>query len=235
VGKTTTAVHLSHGLALRGKRVLLVDCDTQAQAGVLLGTKASKGLAEVLDGMIQATDAIMEARPNLFLLSGGRKLAESKRRIAQKEIASERVLAEAITPIESRFDYVIMDSSPGWDSLTVNELFYANDVICPVSLEFLAVDGLAIFLEAVSGIQKYKPLVIKHIVPTFDDRRVKKSAEIKAQLNKHFSKRVTGSIRYSVRLSEAAGFGKTIFEHNPTDRAAEDYSALVEEVTLVKA
>ena len=226
VGKTTTAVNLAYGLAEDGDRVLLIDSDIQGQAGKMLGVEAGSGLAELLAGEVSAEKAIIEARPGLWLLRGGQNLAGSKRIIARQDIRSEAVLSEALKPFEDHFKYVILDSAPGWDSLLVNVLFYADEILCPVSLEALSVDGFMSFLKSIEPIQKYKDIEIKYVLPTFQDGRVKKSQEILDQLSGYFQGRLCNPIRYSVKLSEAPAYGKSIFEYAGKDRGAVDYAKL---------
>src|SRR5262249_25570178 len=116
VGKTTTAVHLAVGLARDGARVLLIDTDTQGQVGVLLAAKPASGLAEVVAGGLKPELAIASVREHLWLLAGGQGLAGVKRLIARKDPQGEFTLAETLAPLENWFDYVILDTSPGWDT-----------------------------------------------------------------------------------------------------------------------
>ena len=228
VAKTTTAVNLAYGLAEAGDRVLLIDSDTQGQCSKMLGIEPGPGLAELIAGELEAQQAIIEARPGgLWLLRGGQGLAASKRLIAQKEFRSEAVLSEALEPYQGYFDYVLLDTSPGWDSLTVNVLFYVDEVLCPVSLEALSVDGFLTFLKSIEPIQKHKKVPIRYVLPTFQDGRVKKSQELLGQLSEHFAERLCEPIRYSARVSEAPAYGQTIFEYAGKDRGAEDYAKLV--------
>jgi len=229
VGKTTTAVNLAHSFS-KDKRVLLIDTDTQGQAARHLGVSPTAGLAELLEGTVKPEEAILEARPNLWLLPGGRGLAEAKRLIARRDFKGELVLAEALVPYDGRFHYVLVDTSPGWDSLSFNVLFYVDEILCPVSLEALSVDGLLAFLKAIEPIQQYRDVPIRWFLPTFADGRVKKSAELLGQLAQAYGDRVTAPIRYSARLAEAPAFGRTIFEHAPKDRGAADYADLAERI-----
>ncbi len=230
VGKSTTAVNLAHGLAEEREKVLLIDTDTQGQAAKMLGIEPGAGLAELLAGEVSAEKAIVHARPELWLLRGGQDLAGSKRIIAREDFRSEAVLSEALKPFEDHFKYVILDTSPGWDSLLVNVLFYATEILCPVSLEALSVDGFLSFLKSIEPIQKYKNIEIRYVLPTFMDGRVKKSQEILEQLQGYFKDRLCNPIRYSVKLSESPGFGKSIFEYCRKDRGSNDYKELIERV-----
>ena len=227
VGKTTTAVNLSAALAQAGKNVLLVDVDTQGQAARSLGVEPEMGLADLVMGEAEPDEALVEARPNLWLLGGGSGLAGVKRMIARKDFGGERTLREALAPLDGRFDYVLLDTAPGWDSLAVNALFYANEILTPVSLEILTLQGLQDFLGKVQAIQEYHPdLTLRYVVPTFYDRRVKKSDEIIEQLKAYFADQLTHPVRYSVRLSEAPGYGQTIFEYAPKSTGVFDYTII---------
>ena len=179
----------------------------------------------------EAEQAITPARDNLDLLAGGRGLASLKRLITRKDFGGEQTLAEALAPLDDRYSFAILDTAPGWDALSVNALFYADEVLSPVSLEVMTLQSLLDFAGSLAAIQRYHPeLALRHVLPTFFDRRVRKSDEILAQLVDHFGDRVCAPIRYNVRLSEAPGYGQTIFEYAPHSAGADDYRALVERI-----
>lgn len=231
VGKTTTAVSLAAGLAQHGYRVLLVDADTQGQVAKALAVRPRYGLAELVSGERLPQETILLARDDLWLLAGGRSLAGLKREIARKDFGAERTVREALAPLDGQFDYVIIDTAPGWDTLTINALFYATEVIAPVALEAMALQGLTEFGVSLSEIQRYHPrLGFNYILPTFMDRRVKQSETIYEQLLEHYHARVCDPIRYNVRLSEAPGCGQTIFEYAPSSAGAADYEALTNRI-----
>ena len=231
VGKTTTAVNLAAGLARSGKTVLLVDVDTQGQVARALGCEPPVGLAEFIQGDVSIEDAGLPARDNLWLLSGGRTLVGLKRVITRKDFGGEQTLAEAFDGLEDHYDYILMDTAPGWDALTINVLFYAQSVLAPVSLEVMTLQGLIDFSRSMTSIQRYRDdLTLKYVVPTFFDRRVKKSGEILNQLQNHYGDQLCQPIRYNVRLSEAPGYGQTIFEYSPRSAGAQDYQKLTERI-----
>ena len=231
VGKTTTAVNLSAGLAMTGSRVILIETDTQDQAGTMLGLSPEAGLAEVVSGELKPMEAMVQARDNLWLMAGGRTLAGVKRMISRKDYGGENALKEALYFLDGEYDYIILDTAPGWDSLTVNVLFYAQEVLVPVSLELLTLKGLLSFIENMAEIQKYnKKLMLRYILPTFMDGRVRKSSEILRQLQTYYKKQLCSPIRYNVRLSEAPGYGQTIYEYAPNSTGAEDYKKLTERI-----
>lgn len=231
VGKTTTSVNLSAGLALAGYKVLLVDTDTQGQSSYMLGKKSRAGLTEMLTNELTPEECVVRARKNLWLLSGGKSLAGVKRIIDRKSFGAEWTLAEALKKIEHRYDFVIIDTSPGWDQLIVNVLFYTNEVMVPVALEVMPLQGLAEFMKSLNSIQKYrKDVKLRYIVPTFMDTRVKGPESILEQLEKLYREYLSTPIRYCDSLSEAPSYGKTIFEFAPGSTGTADYRSLVKTV-----
>ncbi len=232
VGKTTTSVSLSAGLALAGHKVLLVDTDTQGQSSYILGKKPRAGLTELLTKELAPEECIVRARKNLWLLSGGKSLAGVKRIIDRKSFGAEWTLSEAMKELDQRYDFIIIDTAPGWDQLIVNVLFYATEILVPVALEVMPLQGLSEFMKSLGSIQKYrKEIVLKYIVPTFMDTRIKGPETIYSQLKKLYSEYMCTPIRYCESLSEAPSYGKSIFEFAPGCTASADYKELVRKVT----
>ena len=231
VGKTTTAVSLAAGLAGRGLPTMLIDTDTQGQVSTALGVAPQAGLAELIAGEAGPAEAVTQAREGLYLLAGGAALAGTKREIARRDYGSESVLAEALAVFAGRVSYVILDTGPGWDSLLVNVLFYAEELLCPVNLEGLSIAGLLDFYQRLQSIRQYRQGLDKYyILPTALDRRISQSSEILGQLQAHFSERLLEPIPYNVRLSEAAARGMTIWEYAPSSTGATAYSRLTESI-----
>ncbi|MFK5951890.1 MAG: AAA family ATPase [Desulfobacterium sp.] len=231
VGKTTTAVNLGAGLALAGHKVLLVDTDTQGQSAYILGKKPVAGLTELLTGELTPEECIIPARKNLWLLSGGKSLAGIKRMIDRKSFGAEWALSEVLKPLDTQYDFVIIDTSPGWDQLIVNVLFYATEVLVPVALEVMSLHGLSEFMRSLGSIQKYRNEVrLKYILPTFLDARIKGPEKLYSELKKLYPEAMCQPIRYCDSLSEAPSFGKTIFEFAPGSTASSDYRELVKRI-----
>jgi chromosome partitioning protein len=140
-------------------------------------------------------------------------------------------LSEALEGLRG-YDFVLLDTAPSWDVLNVNCLFYVEEILIPVSMEALALQGIGDFLGRVKEVQRYRNgLIVRGIIPTFYDGRVKKSAEILEQLERHFPDAVWPIVRYNSKLSEAPGFGQNIFEYAKRSNGAADYARLAERLS----
>jgi len=231
VGKTTTAVSLAAGLAKYGKKVLLMDTDTQNQAATSLGVSPAAGLADVLEEDLLPSEAIHQVDEQLHLLAAGDGLAGAKRMIARKDFGAEHTLSQKLSPLDGEYDYIILDTAPGWDALSVASLFFVDEVLSPVSLEALTLSGLADFVNRLKDIQGFhEDIRLSYLLPTFLDGRVRKSEEILGQLKEYFGEVLCDPIRYNVSLSEAAGRGQHIFSYAPKSPGAIDYQTLTEKV-----
>ena len=229
VGKTTTAVNLSHGLARRGHRVLLVDTDTQGQCAKALGIESDLTLTEVLLGEAEMLEAVTRARPNLDVVASDHQLTRAALAIARRDKDGHRALAEALEPVQDRYDWVVMDAAPGVDAVAVNVLGCADDVIAPVALNPAALAGVMDFVRHVARVGHHNPrLRLRYVLPTFQDMRTRQSSEMLDQLRVHFGSRLCSPIRVNVELAEAFGYRQTIFEHAPRSRGADDYETFID-------
>jgi chromosome partitioning protein len=236
VGKTTTAVNLAHGLSLAGQRVLLVDCDTQAQTTAFLGVSPPYGLYEFITGhdgngrAVLKKEAIHEARKNLWVLAGGIKLVELKNWLGeQPRDGRHQVLRQRLIPKKDGLDYLIFDCAPGWDLLSVNILMAANEVLCPVALQGPAFEGLKTFFGYLISVQQLNTsLRLKYVLPTMFDRRTRQSQTIYSRLRRLFRKQICDPIYHNVRLCEAPVVGQSIFEFASGASGAQDYRKLAE-------
>jgi len=230
VGKTTTSVNLAHGLALASKRVLLIDTDVQGQAALLLGTEPNYTLADLIDGE-PFTNVVVNSRDNLDLIAGGEALAGLSKTIARESFGGEQTLNNALSQFDQNYDYVIVDTAPGYDPLMINALFYVDEILCPISVHALSINGLAKFIEHVEKINQFKPnLQITYALPTFYDRRVSQSDAVLDKINAYFGDKTLPAIRYNATLAELVLFKQSIFELDPKSKGAEDYYALTKRI-----
>ncbi len=227
-GKTTTAVNLAHGLALSGKKVLVIDCDAQRNVAVTFDVRGRKTLCDLLQrGEVE----ILHVRKNLYIVdSGGRDLAETEMMLASKRNRESRLML-ALEHLDG-CDFVICDCSPTINLININALTYVDEVIIPVSMDYLAQEGARQTLEIIDELNEYSPTKtsVLGILATFFDGRTKLSGEVLNNLRKHFSDRVFDTvIRINTSLREAPSYNRTIFEYSPLSRGAFDYYQLTEE------
>ncbi len=229
VGKTTTTVNLAAGLAAAGRRVLLIDTDTQNQSAKALGVTPNAGLYDLYNGE-KLSSVLSEARENLFLIAGGSTISLLNLRFGEAEYGQERQLSKLLTPLNDHFHYILIDNAPGWDLMAINTMFYARELLCPVPLEGLATDGLMMFLQRNEALRSESGVILRYIVPTMVDGRLAQTTELLTALRRRYGDVLCDPIRRSVRVSESAAHGETIFEYDPSGRGAEDYTKLVDRV-----
>ena len=225
VGKSTTAVHLAHGLALTGQRILLVDLDPQGNAGTMLGIKGD-GLAKFLDG----DGGPEEVRKNLDILTGSRALAGSVKEITRRDYGQEKVLSDAIDRVAERYDHIIIDTAPSLSILTANAMFCASFLLVPVTPEVLAAEGLQEMMEEVATAQKHTNIEMRWILPTMVDNRKSMTGRLLESLGRHYPGKVLPSIPTFARIAELPASGETLFEVDGGSAAALAYVETVKAV-----
>ena len=242
VGKTTTAVNLAAYLAAGGRRVLLVDADSQANATSSLGVDKERdepALYDVLMGGLPAAEAMVHMERPVFrgcldLLPSSVDLAGAEVELAaEPQGEREYRLKRAIEPLRERYDYILIDCPPSLGLLTLNALTAADAVIIPLQCEYLALEGLMQLTNTISLVLEglNKDLRILGIAMTMYDSRTNLSAQVVREVKSHFGDEMFLTlVPRSVRLSEAPSYGLTILEYDPHSRGAVAYAALAAEL-----
>src|SRR5438034_4973666 len=237
VGKTTTAVNLGAALAELGHCILIIDLDPQANATSSFGLQAVEqtSLYEPLLGGASITERIFPTeREGLFIVPSDLDLAGAEVEIARMENHLTR-LAETLQPLraDDTFDFVLLDCPPSLGILMTNALAAADELLTPIQCEYFALEGLVKIVRVVEQIRDSGAndrLELGGIVMTMFDARTNLSAQVVAEVRKHFGKRVYNTlIPRTVRLSEAPSFGKSILEYDPNGAGATAYRALAGE------
>ncbi|MDA1353040.1 MAG: ParA family protein [bacterium] len=231
-GKTCTVVNLGHGLALAGKRVLIVDTDPQGSSGYHLGIRNPKySLYDLLVGNATSPECIVNARQNLDIIPSNERLFPAEMALSKMK-NREMILSQKLRGLQNQYDYIIVDCAPSINLLNQNSLTYAQEIFLPVSMEYLSLVGIKQLLNNIKIINKIfrHNLKVSKLIPTFFDKRNSKSKVVMDSLNRVFSQVMANPIRSSVAISEAAGYRQTIFEYNPKSSGAEDYQILTNEV-----
>lgn len=226
IGKTTTVVNLSAGLALKGAQVLLVDVDAQGNLAMALGLKPRRTLYDVLVDGKRPEDCLVNARPNLDLLAANESLLTAQPELARRPDWA-RVLEQALRPVRSKYDFILIDCGGSLTVLNLNALNAASDVVVPTTVEPFSIKGLEMLVKQIIQL-KGSTRSLRAIVPTMYDPRTRQSVALLEQLQAQYGAQVTPPIRVNVRLSESSAQGKTIYEFDPRSRGALDYAVLVE-------
>jgi chromosome partitioning protein len=236
VGKTTTAVNLSSCLAVAEKKTLLIDCDPQANTTSGVGVDKAKLESSVYDAIIGRKTMLDVIIPtDLSFLN----LAPSSIALVGAEVelvnmmSREKVLAKALEPVLSLYDYIIIDCPPSLGLLTLNALTAADSVMIPIQCEYYALEGLSQLLHTIRLVQQnLNPrLDIEGVLLTMYDGRLNLSRQVAEEARKFFEGRIYSTvINRNVRLSEAPSFGKPIILYDILSTGAENYMALTKEV-----
>lgn len=240
VGKTTTAINLAAFLAKEGKFVLLVDLDPQGNASSGLGVNvkdpSTHGLYEVLAGQAQLLETIRPTKiKNFRILPASTALAALPIEIVDYE-RREYLISETLEQLRNNYDYIIIDCPPALNLITVNALTATDEVVIPVQCEYFALEGLGQLLQTIDMIkQNLNPrLVLRGLVLTMFDRRVKLAHQVKNEVFRYFPGQVFDAIiPRSVRISESPSFGQTIAEYDPWSKGGRAYKRLAMEVISV--
>ena len=235
VGKTTTTVNLSAGLAEHGNKVLLVDCDPQGNATSGLGINKStiqKTIYDILINNTEAKYALQMTNYGVTVLPSNINLAGAEVELVAA-IARESKLRNALEPLRNDYDYILIDCPPSLELLTINSLAAANSIIIPIQCEFYALEGVTRLMNTIELVKSsLNPLLaIEGVVMTMYDSRTRLSQQVVEEVKKNFGYLVYETlIPRSVRLSEAPSYGMPIIAYDRKSKSAEVYLRIDEEV-----
>jgi len=238
-GKTTTAVNLSAALGQLEKRVLLIDLDPQASASNWLGIDGGKDLYEVLSEDKVLSDIIKETSvPGVSLAPSSSWMTRAEKTIIQ-ETGGEKILQLNLRGLQpDRWDFVFIDCPPALGSLVISALTAAQGVIVPVEAHALALPGLSELMKTADVVRSRElnpDLKIEGILACRVDMRTRLAQDVVTELRSVFSDLVYKTvIRENVRLAEAPGFEKSIFQYDSACAGAHDYLKLALELLGTK-
>ncbi|WP_025728487.1 ParA family protein [Atopobacter phocae] len=236
VGKTTTAVNLSAGLAYLGKRVLLIDSDPQGNLTSGLGVNhedVQYDLYDVLINDVSLKETIVpSSREGLDIVPASIQLAGAEIELTNQPKREKRLL-EALERAELDYDYIYIDCPPSLGHLTINAFTAAEAVLIPVQAEYFALEGLSQLINTIQMVRKYynANLLLEGVLLTMYDSRTNLGNDVRNEVEKFFKEKVYKTIiARNVRLSEAPSHGLSIIDYDLQSKGGQLYLALAKEV-----
>lgn len=236
VGKTTSVINVGAGLALSGKRILLIDMDPSGNLTKGTGIRLQEDdptIYEVLKGKADINDVIRKASSGSYDVVPADSLLSGANIEFSTVPGREMLLKEAIEQIRTEYDYILIDAPRTLDTVSVMTMTAADAVIVPVQAQYFALDGIAQLTETLKIVkQRMNPkLQIGGVLVTMYDRRKVSHREILETLQEAFGNKVyKTTIGTYTALSEAPSYGKDIFAFRPKDKGALQYMDLVKEI-----
>jgi chromosome partitioning protein len=235
VGKTTTAINLAACLALEGLKVLLVDCDPQANCSSGLGFQRDDNRHSIYDVLMGDADAAQVILPTMIdllsLLPGSKNLTGANIELAAAEDRALR-LRRALAPVRDEYDLVVLDCPPALDLLTLNALAAADTLIVPMQAEYFALEGISELISTLERVRAaFNPdLTIEGVLLTMYDDRTNLAQQVTETLREYFKERLFRTvIPRNVRLAESPSHGKPVALYDARSRGTEAYFELAGE------
>lgn len=237
VGKTTTSINLSAALALFGKKVLLVDMDPQAHSTVSLIADASRYEKSLYDILIAKGTSI----ESIIVKSNipGLDLAITRISMAKLEPAligefdGHYRLKDAIAPVKSKYNFIIIDTPPALGLITLNALVAASHILIPIQSSYLCLEGTDDLLETIDKVRRIANpgLKILGVLITLYDKRTNLAKDVVKRIKSVFGDKLLQTyISKSVKLEESPAYKESIFTYAPDSVGAEQYKKVAEEI-----
>ncbi|WP_277301589.1 ParA family protein [Veillonella montpellierensis] len=236
VGKTTTSVNLSACLANMGKKVLLVDLDSQGNASSGIGVNKDELEYCIYNVLIETYDIEKIIQHTMLERLD---IAPATIQLAGAEVdmvpivSRETILKQSLQSIRDTYDFIIIDCPPSLGLLTLNALTAADSVLIPIQCEFYALEGVSQLIKTIQIVQQTSnpSLEIEGVLLTMFDGRTNLSIQVAEEVKRFFKHHVyTTIIPRNVRLSEAPSYGEPIIIYDPKSKGAEVYMNLAKEV-----
>jgi chromosome partitioning protein len=236
VGKTTTSVNLAASLAAAKRRVLLIDLDPQGNAAMGCGVEKEDlkySSYDILMEDVPVSEAVINLPEIGFsIIPGNSDLTAAEVQLMQVDRKESR-LADALVPIRSQYEYILIDCPPSLNMLTLNAMVAANSLLIPMQCEYYALEGLSALMSTLKNIQdSVNPgLHLEGILRTMFDDRNRLTKDVSEQLIRYFGDKVFRTcIPRNIRLAEAPSHGLPVISYDKSSRGAMAYIALAGEM-----
>ena len=233
MGKTTSAVNISAGLAIMGRKVLLVDIDPQGNSSSGFGVEAApnKSVYDVLMGNATVKEARVKTKW-CDVLPTDNNLAGAEIELVATE-GREYILKNALDKVRDEYDYIFIDCPPSLALLTLNALVACDTVLVPMQCEYYALEGLSQLTHTIRTVKRSmnRDIDFEGILLTMYDGRTNLTIQVAEEIKKFFGPKVYKTvIPRNVRLSEAPSHGLPIFAYDRLSRGAESYGNVCKEI-----
>lgn len=230
VGKTTTNINLSACLAMKGKKILVVDIDPQGNTtsgiGIKKGTLKNTVYDVIVNENYNVNKAIKKTKTeNLDIIPASVDLAGAEIELVNIE-GREKRLKKALDTIKEDYDYVFIDCPPSLGLLTINSLTAVDSVLIPIQCEFYALEGVSQLISTIELVKKNMnpDLEIEGVIMSMFDGRTNLSIQVVQEVKKYFGDKVFRTIiPRNVRLAEAPSYGMPIMKYDPKSKGAKAY------------
>lgn len=235
VGKTTSTINLAASLASLGKRVLLIDMDPQGNASGGSGVDVDKIESTIYQVLLESAtiaEGRMTVESGFDVLPATADLSGAQVELLN-EIGRELRLKKALVPVQSEYDFILIDCPPALNVLTINAMVAANSVIIPMQCEYFALEGLTALVGTIRIIRESlnNKLNIQGLLRTMFDGRNSLAGEVSKQLEKHFGDKVYKTvIPRNIRLAEAPSYGMPALSYDEQSKGAQAYLAVAKEI-----
>jgi len=230
-GKTSTVVSIASCLADKGKKILVLDVDAQGNIKESFGIEHKLTMYDLLVNDIFVEDCIVKTRENLDCIISNNTLAACELQLSAMP-RREEILKLRMKHVDHarKYDFILIDCSPSLSLLNQNALLYAEEILIPISMDYLAMLGATQVIDNLAMIKKYyeKHLIISGVIPTFYERRTNMSQEVMEALQETYKEKVLPAVRLDTKIKQASSAQKTIFELDRQSRGAEDYNKICE-------
>ncbi|HKK96284.1 MAG TPA: AAA family ATPase [Anaerovoracaceae bacterium] len=242
VGKTTTNINLSACLALKGKKILVVDIDPQGNTtsglGIIKKELQNTTYEIVIQNDFDTTKTIMKTKiKGLDIIPASVDLAGAEIELVNIE-GRERRLKKALDKVRDKYDYIFIDCPPSLGLLTINSLSAVDSVLIPIQCEFYALEGVSQLLSTIDLVKKKmnRDLEIEGVILSMFDGRTNLSMQVVQEVKKYFGNKVyTNVIPRNVRLAEAPSYGMAITDYDPKSSGAKAYMEFADEFLEAEA